>query len=374
MSSVIGFANEEAAVIGLSRMYKQYGFKHFKMSKFEEYDLYSQNKDFLLGSSVITFTDTNGSLMALKPDVTLSIVKSSNDTFTEPEKLYYSENVYRVDKGTHRFKEIMQLGLECIGDLDDYSLSEVIMLAKMSLDAVCERNILDISHMGFLTGILKNEKLSQRKLNALIDCIRSKNMLETENRCKEFGVSYDAANALKALTSIYGPFDKCISELSAISINEDTDKAVSELKNIYGFLKSCGKAQGVNLDFSIVNDLNYYNGVIFNGFIDGVPSAVLSGGRYDNLMRKFGKKSGAVGFAVYLDQFSRLMIGDEEYDADVLVLYDETAELSTLAKTVGELTADGKVVRAQRFGGSTLKYKTLVKISGTEVETVEADD
>ena len=74
MSSVIGFVNEEAAVIELSRMYRQYGYKHFKMSKFEEYELYSRNKDFLLGSSVITFTDTNGKLMALKPDVTLSIV------------------------------------------------------------------------------------------------------------------------------------------------------------------------------------------------------------------------------------------------------------------------------------------------------------
>lgn len=374
MSSMIGFANEEAAVIGLSRMYKQYGFRHFKMSKFEEYDLYSQNKDFLLGSSVITFTDTNGSLMALKPDVTLSIVKGSNDSFTELEKVYYSENVYRVDKGTHRFKEIMQLGLECIGDLDNYAVSEVIMLAKKSLDAICERNILDISHMGFLTGILENEDLSRRKMNVLVECIRSKNTIETENRCKEFGVSFEAANTLKALTSIYGPFDRCIEQLSKISINESTNRAVEELRNIYGVLKACGFGTGVNLDFSIVNDLDYYNGVIFNGFIDGVPNAVLSGGRYDNLMKKFGKKSGAVGFAVYLDQFARLMASDEEYDADVLLVYDKDSDPKTVARTVKEFTADGRSVKAQRFMREGLKYKTLVRVSGTEVKTVEADD
>ena len=98
----IGFANEETAVMELSRLYSKYGFRHYKMSKFEEYELYSQNKDFLIGNTVLAFTDTNGALMALNPDVTLSIVKNSNDTFIEPEKVYYSENVYRVDKGTHR--------------------------------------------------------------------------------------------------------------------------------------------------------------------------------------------------------------------------------------------------------------------------------
>ncbi len=373
MSSVIGFANEEAAVMGLSRMYRQYGFRHYKMSKFEEYDLYSQNKDFLLGSSVIAFTDTNGSLMALKPDVTLSIVKNSSDTFSEPEKVYYSENVYRVDKGTHRFKEIMQLGLECIGDLGVYDLSEVIMLAKRSLDAVCERNILDISHMGFIKGLLENENLSSRKMNKLVDCIRSKNTLEMEDRCKEFGVSFDAANALKKLTSIYGAFPKCIAELKSISINDRTNDAIEELESIYSFLESCGCENGVNLDFSIVNDLDYYNGVIFNGFIDRVPNAVLSGGRYDNLMRKFGKKSGAVGFAVYLDQLSRLMCSDEEYDVDVLLLCEKACDLSALAKAVQDITNSGKSVRVQHSAGS-VKYKTLMRLNGTEVETVENND
>lgn len=373
MSSAIGFANEEAAVMGLSRLYRQYGFKHYKMSKFEEYDLYSQNKDFLLGSSVIAFTDTNGSLMALKPDVTLSIVKNSSDIFSEPEKVYYSENVYRVDKGTHRFKEIMQLGLEYIGDLDVYSLSEVIMLAKKSLNAICERNILDISHMGFIKGLLENERLNSRQMNRIIECIRSKNTLEMENCCKEFGVRYDTSNALKALTGIYGPFRKCVEELDKISVNDVTDNAVTELECIYGFLEQYGCADGVNLDFSIVNDLNYYNGVIFHGFIDGVPNSVLSGGRYDNLMRKFGKKSGAVGFAVYLDQLSRLMTNDDEYDVDVLLLYNKDDDLSLLAKTVKSINDQGRSVCAQHSAGG-IKYRTLMRINGTEVETVENND
>ena len=90
-------------------------------------------------------------------------------------------------------------------------------------------------------------------------------------------------------------------------------------------------------------------------------------------MRKFGKKSGAVGFAVYLDQLSRLMCSDEEYDVDVLLLCEKSGDLSALAKAVQDITNSGKSVRVQHSAGS-VKYKTLMRLNGTEVETVENND
>ena len=370
----IGFANEETAVMSLSKLYRQYGFKQFKMSKFEEYDLYAENKDFLLGSNVITFTDTNGKLMALKPDVTLSIVKGSNDTFTEPEKVYYSENVYRVDKGTHQFKEIMQVGLECLGDLDIYSVSEVIMLAKKSLESISERNILDISHMGFITGILDDTALNDKQKRKIIDCISEKNTLAIKKYCDEFNIDEKTSNSLVVLTGIYGTFPKCVEEIKKISLNEKTDSAVAELESIYEFLKQYGCSNGVNLDFSIVNDSNYYNGVIFQGFIDGVPSSVLTGGRYDNLVHKLDKKSGAVGFAVYLDLLSRLMSDDNDFDVDVLLIYDDNATVAQLANAVKNITERGKSVKAQKVNSGNIRYRQLIKLENGEVEVLETND
>ena len=121
----------EAVTSALRCLYSRYGYCRYKMNKFEEYDLYAKNKDFLISDSVITFTDMGGKLMALKPDVTLSIVKNTRD---EPgiRKLYYNENVYRVSKGTHCFKEIMQVGLEAIGEIDEYCIYEVLKLAAES--------------------------------------------------------------------------------------------------------------------------------------------------------------------------------------------------------------------------------------------------
>ena len=86
--------NEEKAVFKLRSLYKKYGYMPFKMSKFEEYDLYVRNKDFLISDRVITFNDTNGKLLALKPDVTLSIIKNGEDEVGVKQKVYYNENVY----------------------------------------------------------------------------------------------------------------------------------------------------------------------------------------------------------------------------------------------------------------------------------------
>ena len=125
--------NDEKAIFTLRSLFKKYGYTQYKMSKFEEYDFYVRNKDFLMSDNIITFTDTNGRLMALKPDVTLSIIKNSTPQKNCVQKVYYNENVYRVSKGTQSFKEIMQVGLECIGDIDSYNIYEVLMLAAQSL-------------------------------------------------------------------------------------------------------------------------------------------------------------------------------------------------------------------------------------------------
>ena len=125
--------NDEKAVYNLRSLYRRFGYSRFKMSKFEEYDLYVRNKSFLISDSVITFTDTNGKLMALKPDVTLSIVKNSLDIPGYVQKLFYDEHVYRISDKTSAYKEIPQVGLECLGDIDDYCIAEVLTLAAESL-------------------------------------------------------------------------------------------------------------------------------------------------------------------------------------------------------------------------------------------------
>ena len=166
---------EERVLFALRGLYQQYGYSPFKMGKFEEYDLYVRNKDFLVSDGVITFTDTDGRLMALKPDVTLSIIKNTREAPGCVQKLCYSENVYRISGSTRCFKEIMQTGLECIGDVDLYNLCEVITLAAESLRVIDERCVLDLSHMGVVAALVDALAPDAETREQLIGCIGQKN-------------------------------------------------------------------------------------------------------------------------------------------------------------------------------------------------------
>ncbi len=347
---------EEKVIFALRELYTKYGYARFKMSKFEEYDLYVRNKDFLVSDSVITFNDTNGKLMALKPDVTLSIIKNSTDSGTSVQKLYYNENVYRVPKNTNSFKEIMQTGLECIGEIDIYNVCEVLTLAAKSLGAISPDFVLDVSHMGLISSVLCDVDADAKKL--ILKYISEKNTHDLCALCEEKGIN---SNTLCALINVCGSPDEIKEKLSAIDFDETSKEALDEIYTVAEILKSLDENKNIHFDFSIVNDMNYYSGIVFKGYIKGIPTAILSGGRYDLLMQKMKKSSKAIGFAVYLDFLERFMDETNDYDADILLLYNENDELANVLKTVSALTSQGNRVLAEKSVPEGLKYKTLLR-------------
>ena len=120
------------------------------------------------------------------------------------------------------------------------------------------------------------------------------------------------------------------------------------------------------MDFSVVNDMNYYDDIVFKGFVDGIAEGVLSGGRYDKLMDRMGKKSGAIGFATYLDALEGYDSKKSETDVDTLVLYDDGVPTETLIKTVNHLVESGKSVSAQKTA-SSVRFAELVDLRGEKV-------
>ena len=177
----------ERAIYKLRDLYEGFGYSQYKMSKFEEYDLYVRNKSFLVSDHILTFTDTDGSLMALKPDVTLSIVKNSREKKSGVSKLYYNENVYRVPRGALSFKEIMQAGLECIGEIDSYYMLEVLSLAAGSLDLISPDYVLDISHVGIISSVVDAMGLSLAGRQKVLECVGEKKVHEIDAIAKREG-------------------------------------------------------------------------------------------------------------------------------------------------------------------------------------------
>jgi len=301
--------DEEKIGYVLRSMYAKAGYGQYKMSKFEEYDFYAKNKDFLVSDAIITFTDTNGKLMALKPDVTLSIIKSSKFIDEPLYKVYYDENVYRISSLSHRFREIMQTGLECIGNVNDACVAEVLGLAAASLKAISDKCILTISHQGIISNMVTNLELAPSAEKRIFKCITDKNINGISDIC--IG---DSAEKLKKLISTNGLPEDVIPVLRELGCDS---ASVDQLSRLTEDLDKKGYGDMVRIDFSLVNDMAYYNGIVFKGYVAGIPFGVLSGGRYDGLVQTMGRKGGAIGFAVYLDMLEYLPEGSLKSDVEI---------------------------------------------------------
>ena len=294
----------ERMIFALRTLYMKHGYTQYRMSKFEEYDLYSRNKDFLVSDGVVTFTDTNGRLMALKPDVTLSIIKNNRDEEGVVKKLCYNENVYRISRSTNTFREIMQAGLECIGDVDESCVAEVLCLAAESL-AICDSDfVLEVSHLGILSKFVEDISEDPQIRQSILKCAGEKNLHEITEICKRNNIDLEKAEPLKRLLGLYGSVRDELPKLIDIAGGR-ADAEINAIREALSCFVGTGFEKSIKLDFSLTGDTNYYNGIIFKGYVEGVSGSVLSGGRYDNLMRRMGRRSKAIGFAVYLDMLDR---------------------------------------------------------------------
>lgn len=357
----------EQMALSLGALFEGNGYLPYKMSKFEEYDLYARNKDFLISDSVITFTDVGGKLMALKPDVTLSIVKNSKD-LPWVQKVYYKENVYRVSKNTHSYKEIMQLGLEAMGEIDDYTVLEVLGLASQSLSKISDTSVLEVSHLGIIKELTDSIGVPLDRREQLVKLIGEKNPHELTALCRDCVIEESDIDLLRWIATASGSSEKMLPVLQEKLAGKVSQSTLSRFETVLSALGG-----NVIVDFSVVDNIHYYNGFVFRGFISGIPDPVLSGGQYDKLMKKMNRTAGAIGFAVYTDLLQRLGPENDAYDVDVLLLYQQDTPLTALQRAVRNFAAQGLSVSVQKEKPDTLRYKTLAKFNGSEVQTIEND-
>lgn len=351
-----GFQRDELVSLRLRGLFERRGFLQVRVNKFEDYGLYIDNKNFLQSESIITFMDMDGRLMALKPDVTLSIVKNMPaGPMPVSEKLYYIDEVYRLSRESREYTVHSQIGVELIGEKGGFSNIEIVDLALESLHAVGESFVLDISHLGFVSGLLEGLPLNCEQQGRVLRHIHEKNLHDLAAALDGAGVEQGARERILALGAAHGNLRRTLPGMKALVGSVQMEEAYRELEQVAEVLLQNGWGNHVNLDFSAVNDLDYYNGLIFRGYVEGIPSVVLTGGRYDNLMRKMGKQSGAIGFAVSLERLNTYLKGGRGHDVDLLVTYDEGCDYRALLDQMKKLRESGKTVRAERAGSDPSK-------------------
>ncbi len=358
---------EETVALSLRELYGSYGYAPFRMSRFEEYDLYVRNKSFLVSDSVITFTDTDGKLMALKPDVTLSIVKNCRPAPGTIEKVYYNENVFRLSRGTHAFREIGQTGLECIGDLDAAALAEVVRLAAESLARIDDTYVLDVSHLGVVEAAVDAIGATDAGRAEILAAVAGKNPHGILAVLDGEGIDRIRADALLTLLASAGNPETVLPPL--FDLLRESPEATAALSELADLLAAVGKVGGgrIRIDFSVIHDMHYYNGIVFRGFVPGVSAGILSGGRYDRLVGKIGRAAGAIGFAVYLDLLEeRTPARTTADDCDVFLLYGEGDAPAAVLAAAEALRRDGARVRTGRTLPETLRAGRILTLGEVE--------
>lgn len=328
---------EQRIALEAEELFLKFGFCEYKLSGLEEYSLYSRNESFLCGKDIITF-NAGGKLMALRPDVTLSVIKNASPGMTR--KLFYNEKVYRAD-ALGIFSEISQIGAEVIGSVDFAAQAELVMLMREILSLAGEEYVLDVSHMGIICALLEDMGLDKSDSGFALDCLYGKNAHDFNKFARAHNLPLNAVNSFTGLMTLPSDPFAAVTELKKI-VPARVLACVDETERVIALTGE----KGININFSAGGDADYYNGLIFKGYIDGVPNAVLSGGRYDKLVSKLGKCAQAAGFALYLGELAAYL-RDNPVLPDVAVAYGDGGETAALA-IAAELRLDGKRVLVTR--------------------------
>ncbi|MES9685327.1 hypothetical protein CN514_14940 [Bacillus sp. AFS001701] len=269
----------------------QKGYFPFQPALFEKYEQFTCKKNpSLTKEQLVIVMNGYQQLLLLRPDITTAMIKEllPNINANDKVKLFYQSTNYRSSKKT--VNEISQFGIEILGNLSTSSEREIIELACNYLNE--SKFILEIGHTGFLEGLLDETNLDNNERVELKKLLYSKDFDGAMQFVKENTKSVAANEVFIKLFSLHGKMDQLINLDSKLILNLKMKNAVNTLLNYIQV------SQNIYFDLSMINELAYYDGIIFKGYYPNLPTAVLSGGRYDPLTEEYGRKIGAIGFSI----------------------------------------------------------------------------
>ena len=334
----------------LMGQFRRRGYRQVQTPALEFYDVFSSSAAHFPQESMYKLADGRGRLMVLRPDCTIPIARLAATRLSGaplPLRLCYSQNVYRVQHDMRgKPSEIFQTGVELIGAGSLRSDLEIVELAASALGEVGEGFRIELCHIGYFKSLIDSLTADADTKEAIRQDVEQKNYPSLTDRLEQFGESRAAA-ALKYLPRLFGGaevFDRAYALFGENGARESLDY----LRSIYDCLRELGLEDRVLIDLGMVNQAEYYTGIIFRGYFDGVGEPVLSGGRYDNLLGDFGEPLSATGFGIYVDAAVTLLEQRPPKAPDILVFSDE-GHLSQAVNYLKSLTENGLVVESCLF-------------------------
>ena len=309
-----------------SKNYEMSGFRKVETPVIENNDLITAIDRSINQENLYKLTDNTGHLLALRPDNTTPIARIAATKLRNaelPQKLYYNQNIYRINTDySGKRNEILQSGIELIGESGLKADLLCIMTALEALKSLGLKCKLEIGHVGFFNALLKELDLDDEEAATVRNFVEMKNFVSLNMFDKNL-----QNEKIRKLPLLYGGNEVFEEAAELASGNRDANDALDYVKKVYDLLDSAGYAEKIMVDMGIVHKFDYYTGIVFRGYIEGAGEPVLKGGRYDNLISAFGYDLPATGFAINVcavaDAIMKQRGVSNKENSKVIVHYDE---------------------------------------------------
>lgn len=360
----------------ISEVFKTYGYKQISTPTFEYYDLFVGIDTAIDKDQMYKIIDTNGKILVLRPDATIPIarmVATHYDNLDEYLKFMYFTNVFRssdFQQGGKR--EFIQAGIEYLGNPSPDADAEVIATAIKSISSLGFENIhIDLGQADYFKGLVDELQLSEEIKLSIRILVEKKNFAELGKLVESINLEKKYSEILLELPFMYGNFKEITKKAYSLAVNDTMRKSVENMQKIYEILSYYGFEQYVYADMGLINHLDYYSGIIFKGYLGNIGEPVASGGRYDGLLKKFGKDIPATGLGLNMDLLFEAILKsdllmDQAPDADVLILFDDKSEAKGIRKSV-ELRGKGNVVLAWKTDSTAKECKEKYKDKAKQI-------
>ena len=318
--------------------FKSYGYADIQTPTFEFFDIYSKESGSVPSNNMYKFFDREGYTMVLRPDMTPAVARAVSKYYmdeTMPVRFCYKGNTF-INHAEHqgKLKEITQIGAELIGDNKSDADAEVI---AMTIDSLIKCGLkefqIEIGHVDYFHGLMEAAGLDEDEIENLMTLLENKNFFGVDELITSSNIPDAVKEVFDRLPELTGSID-VITKARALYTNEMMNQALDRMEKLYEILSFYGLEKYISFDLGTIADFDYYTGTIFRGYTYGTGNPIAKGGRYDNLLKRYGKNSPSTGFAIDLDQLlivlNRQKIAINASKPKTLILYDENVKAKAI--------------------------------------------
>ena len=316
------------------------GYEDIQTPTFEFFDIFNKERGSVASREMYKFFDRDGNTLVLRPDITPSVARAAAKYFEDtdmPTRLCYMGNTY-INNSSYqgRLKEVTQLGCELIGDSSVEADAEMIaMVIQCMKKAGLTDFQVQIGEVNYFDGIVEAAGIDEETETELRTLIEEKNYFGVEELLAKLSIDEKIKKSLLGLSELFGDED-VLAKAKTNTDNEVALKAVERLEKLYEVLKMYKLEKHVSFELDMLGKYKYYTGIIFRAYTYGTGDAIVTGGRYDNLMGQFGKEAASIGFAIVMNRLM-LALSSQKIEVELpnkaeVIYYDDTSLKEAIEK------------------------------------------